>query len=556
MAAVREGPRFRPPIEETMRRSTLFISLLLALFVTRSPVAQDCNHNGVADDRDIRDGTSEDCNDNGIPDECDVDQRPFDLAPATVFDDRTARALAAADIDGDGDVDLAAAGVRLLDGGLAVYLNSGDGRMESDAVLTPDDVVPVDVAIADVDGDGRLDLAAVGQSRGQLLVYRQSDDGTFGDASTRSLGDMPTSIVAAHLDPGIDVDLVAGIAPGGDGGPGRVEVFLGRGDGTFDDAVSYEVGAAVAQVVAADVDGDGTADIVTSNSWGRSVSIFLGAGDGTLLDATPLALDANPVGLAAVDVDADGYVDLAVALPERDSVAILLNDSDGGFLPPRLDGRLEFRARFVVPLDHDSDGDVDLLVAGYGFRSAHLSLLENDGSGRFDAGTGIQSTVLMAPESIVAADFDDDGDTDIALGQVCNCPECLCFSVALGVWLQAPASEPASRDENSNGVPDECEGLTFHRGDANADGNLDLSDGVAVFQYLFITGDEPSCLETADSDNDGELLLTDGILILNYLFARGPAPAAPGPPGRPCGGDPDAPDTAGDLGCAEYPPCE
>ena len=93
----------------------------------------------------------------------------------------------------------------------------------------------------------------------------------------------------------------------------------------------------------------------------------------------------------------------------------------------------------------------------------------------------------------------------------------------------------------------------FHRGDANADGALNITDGIFVLNYLFLGGDEPSCLEAANANDDDSINITDGIFVLNYLFLGGPAPAPPGPPEEPCGPDPQGSPT--NLGCASYPHC-
>lgn len=97
----------------------------------------------------------------------------------------------------------------------------------------------------------------------------------------------------------------------------------------------------------------------------------------------------------------------------------------------------------------------------------------------------------------------------------------------------------------------------FFRGDADEDGVLSLNDALLTFRFLFQGGASPECLETVDVDNDGVVSLTDGITVLQFLFSSGEAPAEPGPPGdgRRCGGDPDPPQSAGDLGCESYAAC-
>ncbi len=99
------------------------------------------------------------------------------------------------------------------------------------------------------------------------------------------------------------------------------------------------------------------------------------------------------------------------------------------------------------------------------------------------------------------------------------------------------------------------EGIVFSRGDPNGDGNMDLSDGVFILNFLFTGGDAPECTEAANSNDDTNVDLSDGVFILNHLFTGGPASASPGPPnvGSPCGRDPA--DSVSDLGCLSYTRC-
>ncbi len=93
----------------------------------------------------------------------------------------------------------------------------------------------------------------------------------------------------------------------------------------------------------------------------------------------------------------------------------------------------------------------------------------------------------------------------------------------------------------------------FRRGDPTDSGGADLSDAVAVFNYLFLGGATPGCLEAADANNSGEIDLTDGIAILNFLFLGGVPPPSPGH--EACGPDPDEPGSPGDRGCATFASC-
>jgi hypothetical protein len=94
-------------------------------------------------------------------------------------------------------------------------------------------------------------------------------------------------------------------------------------------------------------------------------------------------------------------------------------------------------------------------------------------------------------------------------------------------------------------VPDE----PFRRGDARADGQINLTDGVVILNFLFRGAGAPSCLDAADADDNGSVELSDAVVVFNYLFLGGPVPAAPF---AGCGQDSTPTDA---LHCPTYPPC-
>ncbi len=87
----------------------------------------------------------------------------------------------------------------------------------------------------------------------------------------------------------------------------------------------------------------------------------------------------------------------------------------------------------------------------------------------------------------------------------------------------------------------------FRRGDATADGDVNLADCIATLEYLFTGGAGPTCPSAADSNDDSRIDLTDGITTLFWLFADGASIPEPGP--LDCGKDP----SADLLGCPGYP---
>jgi DNA/RNA endonuclease YhcR with UshA esterase domain len=222
----------------------------------------------------------------------------------------------AADLDGDGDCDLAATGSHV-----SVFLNNGDGTFQT-AVSYFVNIYAYSVFAADLDGDGYRDLAVANSfyagGSGNVAVLINDGDGTFLAAVSYETPYPPSSVVAADLDGDGDPDLAAS--------GGYVSVFFNDGDGTFEAAVDYGVGTSIGKGVTADLDGDGDQDLALANSGSNSVSVLINNGDGTF--QVPVGYEAgdHPLTVSAADVDGDGDRDLAVA--GRDKVFILMNVTD------------------------------------------------------------------------------------------------------------------------------------------------------------------------------------------------------------------------------------
>ncbi|MEC9352363.1 MAG: SdrD B-like domain-containing protein [Planctomycetota bacterium] len=128
--------------------------------------------------------------------------------------------------------------------------------------------------------------------------------------------------------------------------------------------------------------------------------------------------------------------------------------------------------------------------------------------------TGIDYMKLTV--EVCCGDPGPDMDGDGVLDAVDNC-------------IRVP--NPDQADSNGDGVGDACErvGPIYIRGDANADGQVNISDSQSVFGYLFLGRAEPSCRDSADVNADGKLDISDGIRLLQFLFSGGAQPSAPYP---------------------------
>jgi hypothetical protein len=115
-----------------------------------------------------------------------------------------------------------------------------------------------------------------------------------------------------------------------------VSLLRNLGDGTFDPQEAYTVNRKLKAICAADLDGDGDLDIVTTNVTSDSVSVLLNNGSGSLTLSASCPVGERPQSLFAADLDGDGDLDLATANEDSDNVSVLLNQQ--GYICGDADG--------------------------------------------------------------------------------------------------------------------------------------------------------------------------------------------------------------------------
>jgi hypothetical protein len=150
-----------------------------------------------------------------------------------------------------------------------VLLNNGDGTFGIARNYAVGDI-PLGVAVADLDGDGHLDLVAANYDSGTVSVLRGNGDGSFQPARHFAAGGGPHAVAVGDFDGDGRLDL----AVAGDG----VNVLLGNGDGSFQAPLRYNSGAAPSSLAAADLNGDGWPDLVVANRSSDNVSILFNDG--------------------------------------------------------------------------------------------------------------------------------------------------------------------------------------------------------------------------------------------------------------------------------------
>jgi hypothetical protein len=330
--------------------------------------------------------------------------------------------VAIADFNGDGKLDIVTANE--VSGDASVLLGDGNGGfLPAPGSPFPAGHDPNDLAVGDFNRDGRLDLAFANHETQQLTVLLGDGRGGFAPAPhspvTVAVRPHPHGIATGDFNGDGNLDLVID-----SWAEDRLELLFGDGRGGFTTPGTYvAVGRHPYQRVrAADLNGDGRADIVSPNLEGDNVTILLGDGRGGFRQppGSPFPCGDSPFNVAIGDVNGDGIPDLAIVNSPsstadrsgRDGLTILIGDGRGGFTKmPGSPFPTAPRPNMVAIGDINGDGVADVVVSNPDSDTITIFLMSRNGS------VAARSTLTVPghPKGLALRDLNGDGKADIVV---------------------------------------------------------------------------------------------------------------------------------------------
>jgi hypothetical protein len=208
---------------------------------------------------------------------------------------------------------------RQSDGTVGVILNQGNGSFAA-PLLYPVGLYPSALAAGDVTGDGKPDLVVsiAQQGTGKVLVFENLGDGTFAPPVAHAVGPYPYSLALADVNGDGKLDIATGNSE-----DDTVSVLFNQGYGAFGAFASYPAGSegqGVSGLTAVDLNGDGMPELVF---FADGMRVLVNAGDGTFQPALTYLTGLWPFAVAVADVDGDGKPDLAVLNTNTNDVTVL-----------------------------------------------------------------------------------------------------------------------------------------------------------------------------------------------------------------------------------------
>jgi hypothetical protein len=320
-------------------------------------------------------------------------------------------------------------------------------------------------AIADVNGDGVLDIVSLDTQNNAIRVLMGKANGTFQNPVSYATGNGPSGLVIGEFDNSGWPEIA--VANYNDG---TVSIFMSNYNGTFQNRVDYPVGRGPVALVSGDFENASYNDLAVVNSLDNTVTILQNDSIGDFTTLATLATGPNPVAITLGDFDRDGALDLAVTnFGNYAGNTVSIFYGWAGIFPTRVDLTTDAGPQSVITADLNGDGILDLATAnGCGHaatcgRPGTVSVLLGNGNRTFQSAVNYDAGSY--PFAVVAANFRNGPALDLAVTDLDSGNIDILYGTGHGTFVQGPLIPTNSRPT----------GLAV--GDINNDGKLDLVVG-------------------------------------------------------------------------------
>jgi streptogramin lyase len=274
---------------------------------------------------------------------------------------------------------------------------------------------PYQIAVGDFNNDTQIDISIVNSGTNNAGVFLGYGNGSFQEQMTYSTGENshPYAIAISDLDNDHRLDIIVGNSKST-----SVGILYGYGNGSFTTVVTYFTGnnSALAWITIDDFNNDNQLDIAFADYSTNSIGIFLGYKNRTIGNLRNYACGhgSRPYSLVAEDFNNDGRLDIITANYGVSNIAIFLGVGDGSFyLFNTISTGDNSSPSMVTSADLNKDNHSDVVVANSG--TGNISVFFGFGNGTFMTQLTYSTGSNAVPYWVVIGDFNNDHSLDLAV---------------------------------------------------------------------------------------------------------------------------------------------